>query len=131
MFTYLYARDMHSNRRFSVGSMLRLPELSGPNVYVWHHVLFTVSKSYPGPLFRRRGVESLWGDDTMKCPLWMTWVRIKDLTLHGPVAPTPGSCSSPSVSESDSESGSWFWWVGPDMSGDVLLAIAIFLSIYK
>lgn len=29
---YLYANVMHSNNRVSVGSMLRLPELNGPNL---------------------------------------------------------------------------------------------------
>lgn len=85
--------------------MLRLPELSGPYRYVWHHVLFTVSKSYlrEPPLFLLRGAESLWGDDTMKCPLWMTWVQGKE-PADGPAPATRAG----SASESESEK-SWSW----------------------
>lgn len=86
---------MQSNRRVRVGSMLRLPEL---NRYVWHHVLFTVSKSY---LRLLRGAESLWGEDTMKCPLWITWMQGK-VSAEGPVPATrAGSPSAPSESESE------------------------------
>lgn len=97
---------MQSNRRVRVGSMLRLPELSGPYRYVWHHVLFTVSKSYlwEPPLLLRRGAESLWGDETMKCPLWMTCVLGKAPEEDGP-APT-ARAGSTSASESESEE-SW------------------------
>lgn len=94
---------MQSNRRVRVGSMLRLPELSGPNRYVWHHVLFTVSKSYlrEPPLLLLRGAESLWGEDTMKCPLWITWVQGR-VSAEGPVPATrAGSPSAPSESESE------------------------------
>lgn len=94
---------MQSNRRVRVGSMLRLPELSGPYRYVWHHVLFTVSKSYlrDPPLLLLLGAGSLWGDDTMKCPLWMTWVQGKE-SAEGPVPATrAGSPSAPSESESE------------------------------
>lgn len=92
---HLYARDMHSNRRVRVGSMLRLPELSGPYRYVWHHVLFTVSKSYlsESPLLLLRGAESLWGDDTIKCPLWITWVRAKEPAVGPGPATRAGSQS--------------------------------------
>lgn len=93
---------MHSNRRVRVGSMLRLPELNGPYRYVRHHVLFTVSKSYcrDPPLFLLRVAESLWGDDTMKCPLWMTWAQGKE-PVDGP-GPT-SRAGSGSGSDSDSE----------------------------
>lgn len=86
-----------------MGSMLRLPELSGPNRYVWHHVLFTVSKSYlrEPPLRLLRGAESLWGEDTMKCPLWITCVQDR-VSAEGPAPATrAGSPSAPSESESE------------------------------
>lgn len=90
---------MHSNSRVRVGSMLRLPDWYR---YVWHHVLFTVSKSYRAepPRFLVLAVESLWGDDTMKCPLWMTWLRGTEPS-RGPVHCGRAGPASGSESESD------------------------------
>lgn len=50
--------------------------------------------------WRRRGSESLCGDDTMKWPLWMTWGMFC-APVPGPVPATAAS----SESESESETG--------------------------
>lgn len=80
--------------------MLRLPELRGPYRYVWHPVPLTVSKSYlrEPPLLLLRAAESLCGDDTIKCPLWITWLR--DRAPAAPPAPA-GRAGTPSGSDSE------------------------------
>ncbi|TNN64763.1 hypothetical protein EYF80_025069 [Liparis tanakae] len=80
--------------------------------YVWHHVRFTVSKSYlvEPPLFLPRGAESLCGDDTMKCPLWITWLHGKEPA--GSPVPKNIRTGPPSASESESEE-LWSGWLQP------------------
>ena len=83
--------------------MLSLLELKGPKLYVWQPSLLTVSKSYPAeaPLLRLRARESLCGEETMKCPLWMTCARPTGLQPVSVLAqPSSGS-------DSDSESAMW------------------------
>lgn len=83
---------MHSNSFVREASIERCDVLVFPKWYVWQVCLFTVSKSYP--FF---GGWSVWGEDTIKWPLWMICdSRPSDFfnEIVGSSASESSSCSS-------------------------------------